>query len=40
MVFWVLDLLRLSYSTAPPEHSLSRCSETAGEVWKDLGFGV
>ena len=20
------------YSTAPPEHSLSRCSETAGEV--------
>ena len=28
------------YSTAPPEHSLSRCSETAGEVWKDLGFGV
>ena len=28
------------YSTAPPEHSLSRCSETAGEVWKGLGFGV
>ena len=28
------------YITAPPEHSLSRCSETAGEVWKGLGFGV
>ena len=28
------------YSTAPPEHSLSRCSETAGEVRKGLGFGV
>jgi hypothetical protein len=28
------------YSTAPPEHSLSRCSETAGEVWTGFGFGV
>ena len=30
----------LCYSTAPPSHSLSRRLETAGEVWKDLGFGV
>ena len=30
----------LCYSTAPPERSLSRRSETAGEVWKGLGFGV
>jgi len=28
------------YSTAPPERSLSRRSETAGEVRKGLGFGV
>ena len=28
------------YSTAPPEHSLSRCSETAGRVKKGLGFGM
>ena len=28
------------YLTAPPERSLSRRSETAGEVWKGLGFGV
>ena len=30
----------LCYLTAPPERSLSRRSETAGEVRKGLGFGV
>ena len=29
-----------SYSTAPPDCSLTRQSETAGEVRKGLGFGV
>ena len=33
MIFW-------HDSTAPPEHSLSRCSETAGRVKKGLGFGM
>ena len=35
---WSCSMARV-HSHPPPEHSLSRCSETAGRVKKGLGFG-
>ena len=51
MCFWCLGVLDCphalwscsmarAHSRPPPEHSLSRCSETAGRVKKGLGFGM
>ena len=36
---WSCSMAR-AHSRPPPEHSLSRCSETAGRVKKGLGFGM
>ena len=36
---WSCSMAR-AHSRPPPEHSLSRCSETAGRVKKGLGLAV